>query len=213
MTYYSIPPTSDELYHYGIKGMRWGVRRYENPDGTLTEAGKKRYSNGDKAYRHYKRRLRKQRAKVHGGSNRWMHTLDIGDNSKSVISELKSNRDRYRNSDEYKTWRKQQTEAYDKASRAFDRGNYKLYEKYQEIGDNLTKNRPVPKKDIGDTPWSYSVYSSNGKKLYDDSGRDFIKYGGKKLTQAYLMDLGLDSKSAKYVAEQMKKKNRTLGDK
>ena len=34
----------DELYHHGIKGQRWGVRRYQNPDGTLTEAGKKRLS-------------------------------------------------------------------------------------------------------------------------------------------------------------------------
>ena len=31
------------LVHHGIKGMRWGVRRYQNEDGTLTEAGKKRY--------------------------------------------------------------------------------------------------------------------------------------------------------------------------
>ena len=33
----------DELYHHGIKGMKWGVRRYQKKDGTLTSAGKKRY--------------------------------------------------------------------------------------------------------------------------------------------------------------------------
>lgn len=32
----------NELYHYGVKGMKWGVRRYQNKDGSLTLAGKKR---------------------------------------------------------------------------------------------------------------------------------------------------------------------------
>ena len=33
----------NELYHHGILGQKWGVRRYQNKDGTLTEEGKKRY--------------------------------------------------------------------------------------------------------------------------------------------------------------------------
>lgn len=35
----------DELYHHGIKGQKWGVRRYQNPDGSLTAAGKKRHNS------------------------------------------------------------------------------------------------------------------------------------------------------------------------
>lgn len=31
------------MYHFGIRGQKWGLRRYQNPDGTLTEAGRKRY--------------------------------------------------------------------------------------------------------------------------------------------------------------------------
>lgn len=61
-----------ELYHWGIKGMKWGVRRYQNADGSLTAAGRKRYSNpdgtlnekGKKYYAEQVARLKKERQAI-----------------------------------------------------------------------------------------------------------------------------------------------------
>lgn len=44
---------NNSLSHWGIKGMKWGKRRYQNPDGTLTAEGKKRY--GDDSHEDYRR--------------------------------------------------------------------------------------------------------------------------------------------------------------
>ena len=38
---------NDDVLHFGVLGMKWGVRRYQNKDGSLTEAGKKHYGYND----------------------------------------------------------------------------------------------------------------------------------------------------------------------
>lgn len=38
-----ITTTNGELYHHGVRGQKWGVRRYQNADGSLTAKGRKRY--------------------------------------------------------------------------------------------------------------------------------------------------------------------------
>lgn len=59
----------NELEHFGIKGMKWGIRRYQNPDGTLTDAGKKRYGSAEnlQADRQRKKEMAIKAAKIAAG--------------------------------------------------------------------------------------------------------------------------------------------------
>lgn len=40
-----LQENSNELYHHGVKGQKWGIRRYQNADGSLTAEGIKKYRN------------------------------------------------------------------------------------------------------------------------------------------------------------------------
>ena len=51
---------SSELYHHGIKGQKWGVRRFQNEDGSLTGAGERRYYGGS-----FKGSLNRAKAKIY----------------------------------------------------------------------------------------------------------------------------------------------------
>lgn len=58
--------TEDELMHFGIKGMHWGQRRYQNDDGSLTPAGEARYGKrpGFMARRREKKAAKARKAKM-----------------------------------------------------------------------------------------------------------------------------------------------------
>lgn len=51
---------NDELYHHGIKNMKWGIRRFQNKDGSLTPAGKKRYDKEVAKLKAEKKKLRNE---------------------------------------------------------------------------------------------------------------------------------------------------------
>ena len=82
-----------ELYHHGTKGMKWGVRRYQNKDGSLTPAGKKRY---DRDVRENNAKKKDNRINIDGPDpKRWVkedtsRAKSVVDSSSSMVRELKN---------------------------------------------------------------------------------------------------------------------------
>lgn len=82
-----------EIKHSGVKGMKWGVRRYQNKDGSLTPAGKKRY---DRDVRENNAKKKDNRINIDGPDpKRWVkedtsRAKSVVDSSSGMIRELKN---------------------------------------------------------------------------------------------------------------------------
>lgn len=64
MDYYVASYEGDWVAHHGIMGQRWGVRRFQNPDGTLTAKGRKRYNKYEKQLKKQNTRLSNKNGKL-----------------------------------------------------------------------------------------------------------------------------------------------------
>lgn len=85
---------NDQIWHWGVKGMKWGVRRYQNADGSLTDAGKRRYSS-DIAANAKKKKDNRLSEEALNDPNRWVkedreRTKRVVDSGNQMAGNLKT---------------------------------------------------------------------------------------------------------------------------
>lgn len=175
------------LEHHGIKGQRWGIRRYQNADGSLTVAGKKRYDSisADKTRREIQKAVNAQRGERYGSSNRWMSGYGIGKNSDKVQAEKRKAYKDWVESDAYKNAVKNQK----KLDTLYNNGKISVDDydsQYHKVWNEAEKARPVSN--------SYVVVG-RARKYVDD----YVQTVGKQQTIAYLKDLGFDDAASSYI--------------
>ena len=80
-----------DLRHHGIKGQKWGIRRFQNADGSLTSAGRKRYGDGESSYNYGKDSGDRKVVRVPKGSNdnNYKTTLDKINSAGKIVDEVR----------------------------------------------------------------------------------------------------------------------------
>lgn len=122
-----------ELYHHGIKGQKWGVRRFQNPDGSLTPAGQRRFRNLLDTDEKYKAAV-KESTKAANDEYRYVKKsgrLKRGEDYKRVTQELYIDDENFKPiaDKRYETWKKARDlgEKHTKEMSKVARSSYNLF--------------------------------------------------------------------------------------
>lgn len=152
----------NELYHHGIKGQKWGVRRYQNPDGSLTAAGRARYGANGSEYLKAKERYKNAKIRFNNAANKASNTANLGkskytkalEDTKTDFNRAKENYLIAKNNMLIDTGKKQGTkqelkpytyDSIESANATDSKRTKKIYQKFSDIEDQWNA-MPLEKK-------------------------------------------------------------------
>lgn len=122
--------SSNYLAHHGIKGQKWGIRRYQNPDGSYTEEGRARYGNLAKKYKHQYNKFNRMSKKYGAGPASFKYRKGyIDDEDLKPLTSIPDTR---------KDWNESRKKIINKANNIID--NKK--NEWKKIGEDLYKVAP-----------------------------------------------------------------------
>ena len=165
---------SNALMHYGVKGMRWGVRRYQNADGTLTDAGKRKQA---KAYQKELNKAEEKSARLYGATYSNMAARDYAGEQYSKASAKYNRISQEERGTKSAIKQRKKAEEWAKRYASSDKRVQDLDRKYYE---SLVKQSDIVKKISSDKSYitSYSTGNANAYAGYKDE-RMYRKENGK----------------------------------
>jgi len=170
---------TDELYHHGIKGQKWGIRRFRNDDGSLTAAGKARYDLKEAKRTYKKARLTEgKNAGIFGigaiGKNRYKRYKQSVKDTDDALTNVYNKKADYTDLKSEKKTKKMYAKAYRKANIRASRSIHnsmvqKKGEKYANKIENTELAKSAAKFVAAVGVTAYAVHKAN--KILDWIGQ------------------------------------------